>query len=63
MEQQTATAVLEALRGIRDALQWASGSPDFSPGGRARRGWLKVGRPALKNIETVILYMQQEVAR
>lgn len=30
-----------------EALQWCSGSADFAPGGKARRGWLKLCAPLL----------------
>lgn len=33
---------------LREALIWASGSPDFGPGGQARKGWLKVAAPLIK---------------
>lgn len=33
---------------LRDALIWASGSPDFARGGQARQGWLKLAAPLLK---------------
>ncbi len=29
------------------ALQWCSGSGDFAPGGKARKGWLKLCQPLL----------------
>ena len=31
-----------------EALQWCSGSSDFAPGGKARKGWLKICAPLLK---------------
>jgi len=37
----------ELISALTDALIWASGSADFSPGGKARIGWLKVAQPAL----------------
>ena len=40
-------SVMEERDKLREALQWASGSGDFAPGGKARRGWLRLGRPAL----------------
>ena len=39
--------VMEERDKLREALQWASGSGDFAPGGKARRGWLRIARPAL----------------
>ena len=30
-----------------DALQWASGSPDFNEGGQAREGWIEIAQPLL----------------
>ena len=43
-----------ALEKAKEALQWASGSPDFSVGGQARRGWLKLGRPALEQVQKAL---------
>ena len=39
--------VMQERDRLREALQWASGSGDFAPGGKAHRGWLRIGRPAL----------------
>jgi len=33
-----------------EGLQWCSGSADFAPGGKARRGWNKIVVPLLKII-------------
>jgi hypothetical protein len=35
------------VRAMQDALVWCSGSNDFSPGGQARDGWLKLVAPLL----------------
>lgn len=32
---------------LLEALRWCSGSGDFAPGGKARRGWLRVCKPLL----------------
>ena len=48
-----AEAVKPLLRQRRDAaeaLLWASGSPDFNPGGRAELGWNEIARPAIEAI-------------
>ena len=31
-----------------EALQWCSGASVFAPGGKARRGWLKICAPLIK---------------
>ncbi len=46
----TKQSTREALEAAKEALQWASGSADFNTGGVARRGWLKLGRPALETV-------------
>ena len=38
----------QALGACQEALVWASGSADFGPGGKARKGWLKLARPAIE---------------
>ena len=43
-----------ALELAQDALQWASGSPDFNVGGQARKGWLKVGPVALERVTEIL---------
>jgi len=35
---------------LYDALIWCSGSGDFAPGGKARKGWLKLAQPLLDNL-------------
>jgi hypothetical protein len=32
---------------LAHALQWCSGSDDFAPGGKARKGWVKLCQPLL----------------
>ena len=44
----------QALEKAEEALQWASGSADFNTGGIARKGWLKLGRPALEKVHEVL---------
>ena len=34
---------------LLEALIWCSGSADFQEGGKARKGWLKICSPLLKN--------------
>ena len=41
--------IMEERDDLKRALQWASGSGDFAPGGKARRGWLRLARPALSH--------------
>jgi hypothetical protein len=42
-------AVMEtALRECLGALIWTSGSDDFCPGGKARKGWVLMGNPAIE---------------
>lgn len=48
-------AVLTAVAGIErrlqfleNALVWCGGSSDFAPGGKARKGWLKLCAPLLR---------------
>ena len=48
------TRLRAALERAEDALQWASGSADFNTGGVARRGWLKLGRPALEQVRAAL---------
>ncbi len=50
----TAVELREALEATQDALQWASGSADFGTGGKARRGWLRLARPALDKAGIVL---------
>ena len=38
------------IKELREALIWCSGSDDFSIGGKARVGWLKICRPLLNPI-------------
>lgn len=40
------------LKELREALQWCSGSSDFSEGGIAREGWLKGPHLALSRDKT-----------
>ena len=50
--------IIKALKGtvcnLVDVLQWCSGSADFGVGGKARRGWLKLARPALKEANALL---------
>jgi ParB-like chromosome segregation protein Spo0J len=48
MGEPVARGLRAALEACVGALQWASGSSDFSENGMARRGWVEVGRPALE---------------
>ena len=50
----TKNELRQALSKAEDALQWASGSADFNTGGKARKGWLKLGRPALEQVTKVL---------
>jgi len=36
---------------LEDALIWCSGSGDFAPEGKARKGFLKIVRPLLSRIQ------------
>ncbi len=38
----------ERVSKLEEALQWCSGSGDFAPGGKARRGWVKLCQPLLR---------------
>ena len=40
--------LIAAAPELLEALMWCSGSGDFAPGGRAHKGWLKLGRPAIE---------------
>jgi len=42
------------LRETVGALEWCSGSADFSEGGQARKGWEKVVAPLLKRCQSVL---------
>lgn len=55
-----APELLEALRLTREALLWASGSDDFGMRGKARKGWLKVGRPAVQRASAAIAAAEKE---
>lgn len=44
---RAAQPLIEALESSEAALQWASGSADFNTGGKARKGWLHIARPAM----------------
>jgi len=35
---------MAAIQVLKEAVIWMSGSQDFAPGGKARRGWLKLSR-------------------
>ena len=48
MDTNLAEAFADILDGYIGALTWASGSADFLPHGKARRGWLKTCRPLLR---------------
>ena len=57
MDVDFAMSIAEAVKPLLqqrsdavEALIFASGSSDFNPGGQARKGWLKVGRPAIEAI-------------
>jgi len=36
---------------LADGLRWCGGSGDFSPGGKARKGWVGGPRKALKKFD------------
>jgi len=36
-----------AARELLDALVWCSAAKDFQPGGKARKGWLKLCAPLI----------------
>lgn len=44
MDSELATVFAEKIDAYIGALQWASGSPSFAPGGEARTGWEKVAK-------------------
>lgn len=55
--QSIAAAVeplITALEVNEDALQWASGSADFNTGGKARKGWLHIARPAMAQTKAAL---------
>ena len=39
---------IEKIEALEDALIWCSGSGDFQEGGVARKGWLKICKPLIK---------------
>jgi len=38
----------QQIRRLKEALIWCSGSADFQPEGKARKGWVKICQPLLK---------------
>lgn len=44
---QAQLAAEARVKVLKDALLWCSGSDDFSEGGRAREGWLKICAPLI----------------
>ena len=47
MDVRLAEVFAEKLDQYIEALHWCSGSRDFSPGGQAREGWIKVQKELL----------------
>lgn len=41
----------QLLRECREALIWCSGLQDFAPGGKARKGWVKIVEPLLEKLK------------
>lgn len=50
----------EALLAVRGALIWTTGSGDFSPGGKARRGYLRTVRPALHTADAALKGLKEK---
>jgi len=48
MDSELATVFAEKLDDYLAALQWCSGAEDFQKGGRARKGWEKIGKTLLE---------------
>ena len=46
-ERTRRMAAEKVVDALADAITWASGSADFNEGGKAREGWLKMGRTAI----------------
>jgi len=44
-------AMLKRIRLLTEALIWCSGSEDFQEGGKARKGWIKICKPLLDNMQ------------
>ena len=53
LAEAMAEKILEVVAPYRDALIWCSGSEDFGPGGKARKGWNKICRPLLARADTL----------
>lgn len=47
MDVNLAEVFADILDKYIDALRWCSGSNDFAPKGKARRGWMKIQRELL----------------
>ena len=60
--EMNAPATEDRLRAERDraweALSWMHGSfnPDFEPGGQARKGWLKIVEPVLREMKQPVAH-------
>lgn len=51
MDVRLAEAFADILDKYIEALQWCSGSADFNVGGQARKGWLKICVPLIRDDE------------
>lgn len=51
MDPILAVVFAEAIGEYVDALQWCSGSEDFSVGGHARVGWEKIAEPLVRTLK------------
>ena len=53
-------ATQKALMATREALIWCSGSIDFSPEGKAHKGWEKIAAPAIELSSRILGYWVSE---
>lgn len=42
------------IQRLTEALVWCSGSGDFQPKGKARKGWMKICQPVLEQVGVVV---------
>lgn len=60
MRRKTKTDLLSRAL---EALQWCGGSSDFSPGGKARKGWLLLCQPVLEDAGLVLPRKKRNAAQ